>query len=163
MGSHKFMLDDDFKEKFSLLALHCSEEAYKVAFLLNQHLGLRLLREEVDLDYSNEGLEVTFPIFRFNNNLQYITYYLVANKCRSTVANVQSSGGLFDSEENEKIITTFLIPEYKKVDYFLKIQSDFETVPSRMINSDINGIKQIISAYELDIETIKSTNNLIFD
>lgn len=163
MAHRKLLLDDDFKEEFSLLAIHCSEEAYKMAYLLNKHLRLRLKREEVDLDYSNNGLEVTFPLFQFKNNVQYTTYNLVANKCKSLSANVQSSGGLFDDDASDKIISTFLLPEFKKVDYFLKIQSDFETIPLRKILSGINEIKQVISVYEIEADNIKSKNNLIFN
>lgn len=163
MAHHKLLLDEDFKEEFSLLAIHCSEEAYKMAYLLNKHLRLRLKREEVDLDYSNNGLEVTFPLFQFKNKLHYTTYNLVANKCKSLSANVQSSGGLFDDDASDKMISTYLLPEYKKVDYFLKIQSEFETIPLRKILSDINEIKQVISVYEIEAENIKSKNNLIFN
>jgi hypothetical protein len=163
MANHKLLLDEDFKEEFFLLAIHCSEEAYKMAYLLNKHLRLRLKREEVDLDYSNNGLEVTFPLFQFNNIVHYTTYNLVANKCKSLSANVQSSGGLFDNDTSDKMISTYLLPEYKKVDYFLKIQSEFETIPLRKILSDINEIKQVISVYEIEAENIKSKNNLIFN
>jgi hypothetical protein len=79
------------------------------------------------------------------------------------VANIQSSGGLFDNDATDKIITTYLIPEYKKVDFFLKIQSEMETIPLRKILSGINEIKQVISVYELEPENIKSKNNLIFN
>lgn len=162
MGRHKLLLDDDIKEEFSLVAIHCSEEAYKMAYLINSHLGLRLLRENVDLDYSNDGLEVTFPLFHFKDNVQYTTYHLVSNKCKSLQANVLSSGGLFE-DDTEKTMTTYLLPEYRKVDFFLKVFSEFSTIPLRKIISDINEIKQVISAYSLEIVNIKSKNNLIFD
>jgi hypothetical protein len=163
MGHHKLMLDDDFKEEFSLLAVHCSEEAYKVAYLLNKHLGLRLKREEIDLDYSNNGLGATFPLFQFKNNLQYTTYNLVANKCKSIVGVIESSGGLFGNDASEKFTTTYLLPEYKKVDFFFKIFSEFETIPLRKIIANINEIKEVISAYEVETENLKSKTNLIFD
>lgn len=163
MAQHKLILDDDTEEDFSLLALHCSEEDYKMAFLLNKHLGLRLEREKMDLDFSNEGLVVTFPIFYFESDFQYTTYYLVANKCKTIVTNLDVSGGLFETDIPDKILTTCLLPEYKKVDFFLKIQSEFENIPLRKIIASINQIKQVISAYEVDAEQIKSKRNLIFD
>ncbi|MDB4299235.1 IPExxxVDY family protein [Flavobacteriaceae bacterium] len=49
MGTHKLVLDDDFEEDFSLIAIHCSEEPYKVAYILNQFARLKLRREKVDL------------------------------------------------------------------------------------------------------------------
>lgn len=163
MGHLKLLLDDDYKEEFSLIAIHCSEESYKMAFLINKQLGLCLKREKLDLDYSSNGLAVTFPLFQFTSNIQYNTYYLVANKCRSMEANVQSSGGLFGNDTSEKMVATYLLPEYKKVDFFMKIQSEFENIPLRKIIANINEIKQVISAYEVEIDNLKSKNNLIFD
>lgn len=163
MANHKLVLDDDFNEEFTLIAIHCSEEAFKMAYLLNQHTGLHLYRRPVDLDFSNNGLEVTFPLYEFEDEQQYTTYNLIANKCRSLAAHVNSSGGLFDTSDSENIVTTYLLPEYKKVDFFLKVYSDFETIPLRKIIAAINQIKEVISSYSVDTETIRSKNNLIFD
>ena len=109
MALHKLVLDDDFSEDYSLVAIHCSDEAYKMAFFLNKHLSLQLRRCEVDLDFSNDGLEVTFPLFEFEDASQYTHYYLVGNKCKSKEAQTQSSGGLFEAEANEKIVITQII------------------------------------------------------
>ena len=163
MANHKLILEDDFYEEFSLIAIHCSEEPFKVAYMLNKHVQLQLVRKSVDLDFSNNGLDVTFPIFEFENIYTYFYYNLVANKNKSLTANVQSSGGLFDTIISEKTVTTYLLKEFKNVDYFLKIHSDYEKVPIRKLISSINEIEQVISAYLIYNETIKSKNNLIFD
>ena len=34
MGTHKLVLDDDFEEDFSLIAIHCSEEAIQSCLYL---------------------------------------------------------------------------------------------------------------------------------
>ena len=163
MAHHKLIFDEIIDESFSLVAIHCSEDSYKLAYLLNQHLKMKFKRKRVDIDFSTEGLLITFPIYHFEDLFKYTQFYLVGNKCRSVEASVQSSGGLFSEMESEKSIVSYLIPEFKKADYFLKICSDFETVPIRKILSEINEIKQVISAYVVDTETIKSKNNLIFD
>ena len=46
MGTHKLVLDEDFTEDFSLIAIHCSEEPYKVAYILNQFAHLKLRRKK---------------------------------------------------------------------------------------------------------------------
>jgi hypothetical protein len=163
MGHHKLVLDDDFKEEFSLIALHCSEEDYKMAYLLNKHLNLGLKREAVDLNFSNDHNEARFSLFHFNSSLQYTSYDFVSNKCKSLGLLDESSGGLFGEEASEKNVTTYLLPEFKKVDFFLKIYSEFSTIPLRNIIASINEINQVISAYEVNSEKIKSKNNLIFD
>ena len=163
MALHKLVLEDDFSNEFSLIAIHCSEEAYKMAYMLNKHVPLRLVRKPLDIDFSNNGLVVTFPIFEYEDEMTYNTYNLVSNKSKSLFAKVHSSGGLFDEITSEKTITTFLLNEFKKVDYFLKIHSDYEKVPTRNLISAINEIEQVISAYSIDTEKIKSKHNLIFN
>ena len=163
MAHHKLLFDEDFEEPFTLIAIHCSEEAYKLAYLLNLQLNMRLKRKKTDLDFSTEGLLITFPLYDFEDVHKYTHFYLVANKCRSVEASLQSSGGLFSELVSEKSTAHYLLPEFKKVDYFLKIYSDFETVTLRRMLSQLNEIKQVISAYTLEIDNIKSRNNLIFD
>jgi len=163
MANHKLILEDDYQEEFSLIAIHCSEEPFKIAYMLNKHVPLHLKRKSLDLDFSNNGLEVTFPIFEYEDELTYNLYNLVSNKSKSLSAKVQSSGSLFDSIISEKTVTTYLLKEFKNVDYFLKIHSDYEKVPTRNLINAINEIEQVISAYLINKDTIKSKNNLIFN
>tara|TARA_R100000306_G_scaffold14224_6_gene17258 strand:+ start:327 stop:818 length:492 start_codon:yes stop_codon:yes gene_type:complete len=163
MATHKLIFDEDFEEPFTLIAIHCSEEAYKLAYLMNRHLNFRLKRRHIDLDFSTEGLLITFPLYDFDDVHKYTRFSLVANKCKSVDAGLQSSGGLFAEMFSEKATVHYLLPELKKVDYFLKIYSDFASVPLRKFLSEINDIKQVISAYTIEMDTIKSKNNLIFD
>ncbi len=163
MANHKLILDEDIGIDFSLIAIHCSEEAYKLAFLLNKHIQLRLHRRRRDLDFSKDGLEITFPLFNFENENQYTTYHLVANKCKTVAAHTVGSGGLFGDEITEEVMTRYLLPEFKKVDFFLKISSEYETTPIRKLLMQLNEIDQVISAFKVEVSEIKSSENLIFD
>jgi len=160
--NHKLFLDSDFSNDYSLIAIHCTEEAYKMAFMLNKYVSLKLIRMPLDVDFSNRGLDVSFPIFEYEDPQTYFLYNLVANKSKSLIANISSSGGLFGDFAPDKTVKTFLLNEFKNVDYFLKIHSDYEKVSTRNLISAINNIEQIISAYSIDVEKIKSKNNLIF-
>ena len=163
MANLKLDYDEEMDEPFTLVAIHCSEEEYKVAYLLNLHLHIKLARRHRDLDFSIGGLFLNFPIYDFEDGHKHNSYHLVSNWCKSMDASIQSAVGLFPSEVSQKSKIHYLFPEFKKVDYFLKIYSDFETLPLRKIISEINVIKQVISAYVVDIDDIKSKNNLIFD
>lgn len=161
MVHHKLDMGEEFEEPYTLIAVHCGEEEYKVAYLMNQHLNTRFQRRRIDIDFPSEGMMVTFPIFDFLDEFNYSQFYLVANKCRIVEASMQSSGGLFSEIDSEK--DHFLLSEFKKVDYFLKIYSDFENVSLQSLISQINNIEQIVSAYVVETDSIKSKNNLIFD
>jgi len=163
MANHKLVLDDDLEESFFLIAIHCSEEAYKMAYLLNKYVSLHFTRETVDLDFTVDGLEASFPLFKFYNDTNDSVYYLVANKFTSVIAHTASSGGLFGDNSQEETTAVYLLPEYKKVDFFLKISSDNPPGKLRTITMAINTIKQVISAYGITSENIKNKNNLIFD
>lgn len=163
MANHKLFFDEEFEEPFTLIAIHCSEEEYKVAYLMNKFLNMRFRRRKVDIDLTFDGLITTFPIFDFTDEINYNQYHLLSNKCRTIDASLQSSGGLFSEMDSDKAKDHFLLPEFKKVDFFLKIYSDFENVSVSTFISEINKIKQIISAYIVETDNIKSKNNLIFD
>jgi len=163
MAHHKLVLDEDPGEDFSLIAIHCSEDAFKMAFMLNKHAMLRLQRKKDDVDLSHHGEIISFPIFEFENELNYIKFNLVANKYRLSTINKLEAGNLFSELPSEKVTTVHLLPEYKNVDYFLKIDSDYESMPIRILVSTINEIEQVISAYPIQNGQIKSKNNLIFD
>ncbi|MCH9661841.1 MAG: IPExxxVDY family protein [Bacteroidetes bacterium] len=162
MAVHKIILDDDLGEEYSLLAIHCSEEPFKLAFLLNKYLQLRLKRQAADLEFIVDDTAASFPIFEFVDEFQYTTYYLVSNKCKLKVAQEENAGGLF-ATLSERTVTKTLLPEFKNVDFFLKIESDFDQVPLRKNIALLNEINQVISAYTVDNESIKSQHHLIFN
>ena len=163
MINHKLVLENDFQEEFSLIAIHCSEQPYKMAYMINKQVALRLARKKLDVDFSNNGLDIAFPIFEYEDESNYFVYNLVANKNKSLSAKFLSSGGLFSELASEKTVTNFLLEEFKNVDYFLKVHSDYEKIPTRNLISSINQIEQVISAYLIENDRIKTKNNLIFN
>jgi hypothetical protein len=163
MANYKLILEDDYKDEFTLIAIHCSEDPYKMAYLLNKHLSLQLQRKRTDLDFSKQGLEISFPWFEFEDQMEYTYYDLLANKCKSVSARTVASGGLFEAEDSEELITEHLLPEMKTADFLLKISSDSQDVPIRKLLQKINDINQVISAYTVEVEKLKSKNNLIFN
>ena len=163
MINHKLVLENDFQEEFSLIAIHCSEQPYKMAYMINKQVFLRLARKKLDVDFSNNGLDIAFPIFEYEDESNYFVYNLVANKNKSLSAKFLSSGGLFSELATEKTINNFLLEEFKNVDYLLKVHSDYEKIPTRNLITSINQIEQVISAYRIESDRIKSKNNLIFN
>ena len=151
MTHYKLHLDDDGEEDFILVAIHCSEEAYKMAFMINKHLSM--LDEVVS----------TFSLFEYESEQQYTKFYLVENKCKLTFEKIHTVGSLFEDENSEKMKISHLLPEFKKVDFFLKIESDIEKFPLRKTIAQLNEINEVISAYVVENQNIKSHNNLIFN
>ncbi|MFI1771247.1 IPExxxVDY family protein [Thalassobellus citreus] len=160
MAIHKLVLDDVFDEVLcTLIAIHCSLEDYRLAYLLNKHLGITLKRKASDLDY-DKGAS-TYSIFEWENKKQLTKWNLVSNVCKTESLQQINYESLFENQE--KIIkTTHLIPEYKRVNYFLKIDNEFDLSKEKYILDSILKIPQIATAYSIDSSQLKSKDNLIF-
>lgn len=160
MALHKLQVDDYYDASFSLFAIHCRLEDYRLAYLLNKYLDIRLSRKEHDLDY--KYFAASYSIFEWENDQLYTTWNLVSNVCVKEEDALQSSGSLFD--DCSHIIKTYhLLPELEKVDYLLKISNETKNFNERLILSKIQAIPQVITTYVIDNYKIKSKNNLIFN
>lgn len=162
MATSKIVLNDFYIEAFHLCAIHANIPSYKMAFLLNKNLGLRLQRAENDVEVGPIVNEEVYPKYVFENDRDYITYTLVKNKCIAKRIDNSKASNLF-SEGNEVLVATNLVFEHKNVDYFLKIESDSEFFGTRFIISQIKKINQVITAYSVDYTNLKKKTNLIFE
>ncbi len=162
MLAHKLVLDDIADPPFKLIALHCSVEEYKLAYLLNKHLDLRLARARNDIDYQVKSVRVHFALYTYHDRPNYSSYYLISNSSMGENRSSAPIGSLF-GEEELALDRTFLLPEFKKVDYFLKIEEESGSFSERKILNAIKEIPQIATAYLIEEDQIKSKENLIFD
>ena len=160
MAVHKLILDDVFDEVlYTLIAVHCSLEDYRLAYLLNKYLGITLTRKSSDLDYNNG--KSTYSIFEWKDSKQLTTWSLVSNVCKTESYQQVHYESLFNNQE--KITkTSNLIPEHKQVNYFLKIDNHFNFSKEKYILNSILKIPQIATAYSIDTNQLKSKDNLIF-
>lgn len=145
---------DFYVNAYTLFALHSSLEDYAVVYALNKYLKSKLFRSKADLDIS---VDLSFPIFEWKDMANDCVWTLINNSCRREL-QIENEG-LF---QNELAVTThYLVPEYKDVDYFLKIEGDTLSDEQDLLNT-INTIPRIITAYAIAPETLKSKENLIF-
>ncbi len=160
MAVHKLILDDVFdKVLYTLIAIHCTLEDYRLAYLLNKYLGITLIRKASDLDYNNS--KSTYSIFEWEDHKQLTTWSLVSNICKTESYQKINYESLFENQE-KVTKTTHLIPEYKRVNYFLKIDYQFNYSKEKYILDSILKIPQIVTAYSIDTNQLKSKDNLIF-
>jgi hypothetical protein len=159
MALHKLLVDDFYDDDYKLIAIHCRLEDYRLAYLLNKNLDLNLTRKKEDLDF--KYLESSYSLFEWNNKAQYVTWNLVSNVCKREEDSLYSTGTLF--ETNEKVLKTFhLISEYSKVDFFIKISDEIQTVNEKLVLNKLQTIPQIITSYAVDPLKLKSKDHLIF-
>lgn len=150
------LLTFDLEDDYSLIGIHSTEEDYRLAFLLNNYLNIKLTRFKDNLDFKNSS--ASFPLFEYKDEANFINYYLINNKFTELTDN-QYKEGLFGGNYST---TSYLIPEKKKVDFFLKIEGcNNEDFIQNLIN-DLNKIDQIITSYSIEPISLKSKENLIF-
>ena len=160
MPLHKLLVDDFSDDIYSLMAIHCTIEDYRVAYLLNQYLNINLVRKAQDLDF--KYIASSYSIYEWEDKNQLITWHLVSNVCKKEEDSLTSTGSLFKSQ-NKIIRTHNLIPEYKKVNYLLKIYSDGNVINEKTLIHKIQEIPQIAAVYSIDVTQLKSKDNLIFN
>ncbi|MCM4164069.1 MULTISPECIES: IPExxxVDY family protein [unclassified Arenibacter] len=146
--------EDFYEESFTLIALHSSIEDFMLVYALNSCLKTKLKRSVNDLDLSQNG---TFPIFDWRDEVNDRYYTFVSNN--DVKEEEGSIGNLF---QDQPTFTKYhLVPEYRDVDYFLKIEHDELDVEGNILKSVLT-IPKVITAYLVDASKLKSKNNLIF-
>lgn len=163
MSTTMLVLEEEFEYDFSLIAIHCSLEDYRMAFMINKLMGLRLSRTKEDLSFKGYGFEVNFPRYHFEDEKKYITYNLLGNKFKARVDRSKISSDLFAEIEHNAIKTINLVPEYKSADYLLLYDAHFKNTSITLFLNKLKEIPQIITAYEIEVEELKSKKNLIFE
>lgn len=160
MALHKLFVDDFDDDNYLLLAIHCTLEDFRLAYLLNKGLNINLIRQTVDLDF--EYTSASYSIYEWEDCEKLTVWNLVSNICKREEDSLISSGSLFDT--SSKVIKSYnLIPEYKRVNYFLKIENDDNSINIKAIISEIQKIPQVVTVYDIDTMSLKSKDNLIFN
>ncbi len=146
--------EDFYDEDFTLIALHSSREDYSLVYALNACLKLKLKRTKKDLEITSNGM---FPFFDWRDEINDRYYTLVSNN--SVGKEELNVGNLF--QDQPSITAYSLIPEYKDVDYFLKVAHDELDLEEKILKAVLT-IPKVITAYSVDVNKLKSRNNLIF-
>ena len=162
MAIHKLDLGEFDETDYDLIAIHTSLEDYRLAYFINQKLPVILSKSKDDIQITIKEGETNFSRFYFNDDEKDISWNLIQNKNEVIHFKKGNTQNLFSNVTMEVSTKVFLLPEFKKVDYFLKIENNEETINASKIQLLLNTIKSISAVYMVDENKIKSKNNLIF-
>ena len=162
MAIHKLDLDEFDEIDYHLIAIHTTLEDYRLAYFINQHFPINLSKSNEEIHISIKEGETQFSRFYFNDEDNFISWNLIQNKNEVIGQKTIINQDLFSDSTQEVATKVFLLPELKKVDYFLKIESDEDDVIISDIIKRLKTIKSLSTVYVVDPESIKSKNNLIF-
>ncbi|MHB0754871.1 IPExxxVDY family protein [Polaribacter sp. M15] len=144
------------EEEYSLIGIHTTLEDYKLAYVLNKNLGTRFYKSKEDLSFGEMKKQASFSIFKYLNKKYDFEWFLIANSSKRE--NLTVSNELLLTSETK----TYLIPEKKKVDFFVKITGNINYSFFIETIQKIKKIDQIITSYSIDKNTLKSKDFLIF-
>lgn len=162
MGIHKLHLDEFDEVDYELIAIHTSLEDFRLAFFINQQLPIILSKSTDEIGVKTKEGEAMFARFSYNDTAKDIQWSLIQNKNEIIVHKKSREQNLFLNEDVEIATKVYLLPELKKVDYFLKIENNCSTYETEEILQELNKIEWITTVYEVFPDNIKSKNNLIF-
>ena len=138
----KYHLENDYEYDFSLFGICCHEKDYRLCWAINSSLKLSLskTRDTIDVMFSKKEKHIgAFTIFKHEEIDHDESLFLIANKS----------------------IYGALIPEKNHVDYFLIVKNYPDIESSQFINK-INAIPFVLTAQEINVNMLKSKENLIF-
>ena len=156
MQIHSLGFNDFYEDDFSLIGIHTTLEDYKLAYLLNKNLKINFIKSKENLNFEKTEKPSSFSIFNYYNKEYDSDWVLIAN----------SSKRENQTESNELLLTTetktYLIPEKKKVDFFIKVSGELGFDFITKIIEKVKNIEQVITSYPIDKNTLKSKDFLIF-
>ena len=130
-------IDFEFDHDYDLIGIHSVLADYRMAYFLNNYLSIQLRRFKNDLDF--EFRNCSFPLYKFEDETAYTSWSLIANKHVFT-ENVTEGGSNLFLEETK---ISYLIPEKKKVDYFIKITGLKDDAELSKIKKDMDTLLEL--------------------
>jgi hypothetical protein len=162
MAIHKLDLGEFDEIDYHLIAIHTSLEDYRLAYFINQKLPINLSKNKNEIQINIKEGETKFSRFYYHDAEKEISWNLIQNKNEVVQQKKDNGQNLFSNITLEVSTKVYLLPEYKKVDYFLKIENMDETMDVAEIQDLLNTIESISTVYAVETNKIKAKNNLIF-
>jgi hypothetical protein len=162
MAIHKLDLGEFDEIDYYLFAIHTALEDYRLAFFINQKLQINLSKSKNEIQINIKEGETKFSRLSYHDKKGGVSWDLIQNKNEVTHQRKANSPNLFSNLTQEVSTKVYLLPEFKKVDYFLKIENNEDIINATKIQILLNKIDNVATVYSVDMNQIKSKNNLIF-
>lgn len=135
----KFTLNIEEEYDFSLIGISCHAKDFRLCFELNKLLEIDLTRAK-DLEIISKNTTGNYALFEYIDEDNFLDYYLISNR-------------------GEK---GFLIPEHKTIDFLLQLKGATNEDIEEELISKICSLSIVLTAYQIDVDSLKSKQNLIF-
>jgi len=153
MQVYSLDIDDFNEDNYTLIGIHTALEDFKLAYLLNKNLDTHFSKANYSLDFESNA---SFSVYNDINEEYGFELYLISNSYNEERTNASDTIVLATETK------TYLIPEKKKVDYFIKIVGEPTQETIYKTVNKIKQITQIVTSYTVEIDSLKSKQFLIF-
>ena len=130
-------IEEDYD--FTLIGISCHTKDYRLCWELNKVLQTDLIRT-TDFEINKKSEQVSFSFYEFIDEANYLEYFLISNRAKNG----------------------FLIPEQKKVDFFLMVRGNISESLTKDIIGKINSLSLVLTSFNIDPNQLKSKQNLLF-
>lgn len=139
MAKHILKLEYDYD--FILVGISCHLKDYRLSWAINKQLNIELVKSEKELEIFDrkEGKTERFSMLEYQDPETETQYILIANRCAEG----------------------YLVPEYRQADYFLIVREGFHLNEDELTER-IREIDFVLTAFTVNIEGLKSKQNLLF-
>lgn len=162
MNVKKLNIEELEDDNVYLFAIHTTLEDYRLAYFLNRELNIQLCKANHDLKIVTNRGSSEFTLFNYEDEVNFANWDLIQNKAEIHDNITSTTYDLFSIEKKSIQSRVYLVPEYKKADYMLKVTIPEHVISISNLSTQVQSIKKVSTAYEVDFYTIKSKNNLIF-
>jgi len=142
MSKSKLEVHYDFD--FTLFALNANVKPHKIAWFLNTKEGYNFNRiEELNIEFNRSK---RINIIQYLHEDDYSKFRILKNR----------------AEMVEDAFDAFLLPEMKQFDYLLMLENESSNFNENVFFNKIREIPFVQFAIKVDLNTLKSRDNLIF-
>lgn len=127
---------------YSMAGISCHLRDYRLSYMLNQHLGFRLVRMD-DLPFLQPGAKepAPFTLFRWIDEERQNTYYLLANR----------------SDE------ALLLQKVKQADFILLVEGPFSKKQEEDLLSRLRSVPNVLTAFSIPFSSVKNYEAILTD
>ncbi|HEY6161252.1 MAG TPA: IPExxxVDY family protein [Bacteroidia bacterium] len=139
MTRHK--LDIEYDYDFHLIGISSHDKDYRFCWAINNKLGYDFQRgKNIVLKERKKTEADSFSVYEYQDEEMFTDFFIIVNR----------SG------------TALLVPEHRQADYLLLVRGNMSEDEKKDLIKNIKEIPNILTAFDIDPESLKSKQNLIF-
>ena len=151
----KLTLDIEYEYDFNLIGISCHQKVYKLCWAINKNFSLNLKKiDDYFVEQQQPNTQINCIRYEYIDEKSDLQYWLIENKGNI----IQKNGTDF-----EIVGAGLLVPEMKYADYFLVLKGNFFDHFYNNIISELKNISFILTAFNVEVESLKSKNNFLIE